>query len=208
MRKLRGVLFDMDGVLIDAREWHYLALNEALEPFGYTITRSDHETRFNGLSTKKKLELLSVEEGLPTYLHPIISKVKQDRTLRFSSFLNYPSVGLQILLNRLRQKNIATGVVTNSIRETTFVMLGSAGILNSFQTIVTNEDVSSPKPDPEGYLLACNQLGFPPSEVVVIEDGEYGIQAATNAGCRVLPVGNPSEVNIGLLLSHFPDLLI
>jgi beta-phosphoglucomutase len=207
MRRYDGVLFDMDGVLIDAREWHYLALNEALEPFGYEITLMEHQTRFDGLSTKKKLEILSREQNLPEYLHPVISAIKQDRTLRFSAFLNYPSVGLQILLNRLSQKDYRCGVVTNSIRQTTEVMLKSASVLDNFDVIVTNEDVSEPKPNPHGYMLACNKLGIIPSRVLVIEDGEYGLEAARLAGCEVIMVNNPSEVNIDLLLPYLPDLL-
>ena len=207
MRAYDAVLFDMDGVLIDAREWHYLALNDALEPFGYEITLDEHETRFNGLSTKRKLEILSKEQNLPEYLHPVISAVKQDRTLRFSAFLNYPSVGLQILLNRLSQKNYRCGVVTNSIRQTTEIMLKSAAVLGTFDVVITNEDVSEPKPSPEGYKLACDKLGLNPSRVLVIEDGEYGIEAARLAGCEVVMVNNPSEVNINLLLPYLPDLL-
>ncbi len=203
----QAVLFDMDGVLIDAREWHYLALNEALMPFGFNISEDAHKTRFDGLSTKRKLEILSKEEGLPLHLHSVISAVKQDRTLRFSSFLNYPSVGLQILLSRLAQKEIATGVVTNSIRETTEVMLSSAGIINHFKTIITNEDVDSPKPNPAGYSRACLNLGLDPNRVLVVEDGEYGAQAARDAGCKVLRVSGPHEVNIGLLLPYLPELL-
>jgi beta-phosphoglucomutase-like phosphatase (HAD superfamily) len=51
--KYQGVIFDMDGVLLDATEWHYEALNEALDPFGFAISREQHLKRFDGLSTKK-----------------------------------------------------------------------------------------------------------------------------------------------------------
>ena len=83
--KIDAVLFDMDGVLIDARDWHYQALNMALEPFGYSISPEDHETRFNGLSTKSKLKILSDEFGLPKDLDDVISAIKQDRTLRIAA---------------------------------------------------------------------------------------------------------------------------
>lgn len=62
MSDIKLVLFDMDGVLIDAREWHYDALNKALELFGYTITRQEHENFYDGLPTKVKLEHLSKEK--------------------------------------------------------------------------------------------------------------------------------------------------
>ena len=75
---IKAVLFDMDGVLIDATEWHYEALNEALQIFGHSINRDEHVARFNGMTTKKKLEILSVERGLPVGLHSVISDIKQD----------------------------------------------------------------------------------------------------------------------------------
>ena len=69
----KAVLFDMDGVLIDARDWHFDALNDALRPFDYQISLTDHQERFNGLSTRVKLEILS-EEYLPegTQIHAMV----------------------------------------------------------------------------------------------------------------------------------------
>ena len=86
-------------------------------------------------------------------------------------------------------------------------MLTSAGIINHFKTIVTNEDVAFPKPDPAGYSLACKNIGIEPSRVLVIEDGDYGAKAATDAGCKVIRVSGPDDVNIGLLLPLLPELL-
>ena len=63
----KAIIFDMDGVLIDAREWHYSALNQALEPFGMEIGLAEHEDKYNGLSTKTKLRMLSEEKGLPAW---------------------------------------------------------------------------------------------------------------------------------------------
>lgn len=59
---IKAVLFDMDGVLIDAREWHYDALNRALSLFGYTITRQEHENYYDGLPTHVKLKKLTEEK--------------------------------------------------------------------------------------------------------------------------------------------------
>ena len=75
--KIKAVLFDMDGVLIDAKEWHYEALNKALNLFGYNIERYEHLTSFDGLPTSVKLEKLTVEKGLPRSLHKFINEMKQ-----------------------------------------------------------------------------------------------------------------------------------
>ena len=76
---IKTVLFDMDGVLIDATEWHYEALNESLEIFGFSIPRDEHLNRFNGMTTRSKLEILSAEtvsQGVCTVSSLMSSKIE------------------------------------------------------------------------------------------------------------------------------------
>jgi HAD superfamily hydrolase (TIGR01509 family) len=193
------VLFDMDGVLIDATEWHYDALNEALEIFGFEIGREEHLARFNGMTTRKKLEILSLENGLPRELHEIISEVKQDRTLRIAARKCFPTAAHLILLSTLKNKGMKVGVVTNSIRMTTEFMLQYSGVSKFLDVLVTNEDVVQPKPAPDGYLLAMKTLGSNPTHTVVVEDGMHGVQAAKAAGARVVEVRDPGDVSLEIL---------
>lgn len=193
------VLFDMDGVLIDATEWHYDALNEALEIFGFEIGREEHLARFNGMTTRKKLEILSLEKGLPRELHEIISEVKQDRTLRIAARKCFPTAAHLILLSTLKNNGMKIGVVTNSIRMTTEFMLQYSGVAKFSDVLVTNEDVENPKPAPDGYLLAMKKLGSNPANTVVVEDGMHGIQAAKAAGARVVEVRDPGDVSLEIL---------
>ena len=193
------VLFDMDGVLIDATEWHYDALNEALEIFGFEIGREEHLARFNGMTTKKKLEILSVEKGLPRDLHEIISEVKQDRTLRIAARKCFPTAAHLILLSTLKNKGMKVGVVTNSIRMTTEFMLQYSGVSKFLDVLITNEDIDQPKPAPDGYVLAMKNLGSKAENTVVVEDGMHGIQAAKAAGARVVEVKDPTQVSLEIL---------
>ncbi len=78
--KIKAILFDMDGVLIDAKEWHYEALNKALSLFGMEISRYDQLVTYDGLPTKKKLQMLSRERGLPESLHGFLNALKQKYT--------------------------------------------------------------------------------------------------------------------------------
>ena len=204
---IKAVLFDMDGVLIDARDWHFQALNEALTPFGYQISYQNHISRFNGLSTNSKLKILSDEFNFPTSLHSLVNTIKQDRTLRIAGQLCFPNVKHQILLSRLSQKGILIGVVTNSIRNSAEALLSYANLNEFLNVLVTNEDVVRQKPDPECYLSACKKLGIRADQAVVIEDGEYGARAATEAGCQVIRVANPEDVSLELLLDYRPELL-
>src|SRR6476469_7409455 len=100
---VQAVVFDMDGVLIDAREWHYEALNRALSHFGLAISRFDHLVSYDGLPTRTKLEMLSREHGLPVQLHDFINGLKQDFTLETVARECRPTFAHEYALSRLRQ---------------------------------------------------------------------------------------------------------
>ncbi|WP_244574490.1 HAD hydrolase-like protein [Cohaesibacter sp. ES.047] len=93
--RIKAIIFDMDGVLIEAKDWHYEALNRALLLFGYEISRFDHLTTYDGLPTRKKLEMLSAERNLPRSLHSFINEMKQITQRR--SFTN--AVALSLFMN-------------------------------------------------------------------------------------------------------------
>ena len=207
MSEIKAVLFDMDGVLIDAQEWHYEALNEVLQIFGFEITREMHLDRYDGLSTAKKLQMLTNEVGLPEHIHGMINRVKQDRTLRIAAQKCFPNVSHQVLISKLKHKNIKIGVVTNSIRQTTEFMLTYAGLLDSLDVLVTNQDVGDPKPNPECYLIAMEKLGVSPIETVIVEDSPYGIMAAKASGATVVTVTSVDEVTLDLFHGVVPGIL-
>jgi len=193
------VVFDMDGVLIDARDWHYRALNEALDIFGCAIPYDDHLTHFNGRPTRDKLAILTAEGRLPAHLHPVVNAIKQERTLREAARLCFPRVEHLLLLSWLKRQDLKVGVATNSIRQTTMAMLQYAGLLDILDCLVTNEDVVAAKPAPDVYLEACRRLGVSPADTLVIEDHEVGVRAAKDAGCSVLKVEGPDDVSISLI---------
>ena len=112
---IKAVVFDMDGVLIDAKEWHYDALNRALGLFGIGISRADHLTTFDGLPTKRKLELLSATEGLPTALHGFLNELKQAYTMELIALRCKPLFNHEMALSTLRKRGIKLAVASNSI---------------------------------------------------------------------------------------------
>jgi len=203
---IKAVLFDMDGVLIDAREWHYEALNEVLRIFGYEITRSMHEDRFDGLSTSKKLEMLTKEVGLPRHIHGMINRIKQDRTLRIAASNCFPNIAHQVLISKLKKQGFKVGVVTNSIRQTTEFMLTYAGLFELLDVVITNQDVDKPKPNPDGYQLAMQKLDVLPSETLIVEDSPYGIDAGKASGAKVVQVNSVSDVSIDLFYDLVPGM--
>lgn len=194
MTQIRGVIFDMDGVLIDAKEWHYEALNLALSHFGLTIPRNLHEGDFDGLPTRDKLNRLSDRTPLPYSLHDFINELKQHYTLRRIHKDCWPVYEHQYALAYLKQRGIQLAVASNSVRASIDTMLSRAQLLPYLDFTLSNEDVTRGKPDPEIYCKAIQMMNLKPTECIVVEDNPHGIAAAQAAGAHVLTVRDPSEV--------------
>jgi HAD superfamily hydrolase (TIGR01509 family) len=191
---IKAVLFDMDGVLIDAKDWHYDALNQALDLFGMAISRDEHLAIFDGLPTRRKLELLGKTRNLPTKLHSFINEVKQKRTMELVATRCAPLFHHQYALSRLKRDGIQIAVCSNSIRATVGAMMERAALAPYIDFYLSNEDVAKAKPDPEIYVTAMERLGLSPAECIIVEDNDHGLRAARASGAHVLEVGTVYDV--------------
>ncbi len=191
---IKAILFDMDGVLIDAREWHFASLNKALALFGLEISRFDHLTAYDGLPTRNKLRMLTVEKGLPAGLHAFINEMKQRYTMDFVYNQCRPVFQHEYALSRLKTEGYHLAVCSNAVRATVHTMLEKAALLPYLEFFLSNEDVAKSKPDPEMYNAAIVRTGFQPSECLVVEDNDHGIQAAIASGAHVMRVLGPQMV--------------
>ena len=203
---IKGIIFDMDGVLIEAKDWHYEALNKALCLFGYEISRFDHLTTFDGLPTRRKLEMLSVERGLPQELHEFINEMKQLYTMEMVHTACKPRFVHEYALSMLKAMGYKLGVASNSIRSTVETMMQKASLDIYLDIRLSAEDVTTPKPHPEIYRKAITQFGLDPKECLIVEDNENGIKAAQAAGANVLVVSDTEEVNLDNILRQIRQL--
>lgn len=205
-RKIKAVIFDMDGVLIDAKEWHYEALNKALDLFGMEISRYDHLVTYDGLPTLMKLQMLSLERGLPSSLHSFINEIKQIYTLETIYVKCKPTFFHQYAMTRLKADGYAMAVCSNSVPQSIELMLQRADLLRYFNFCLSNQDVENPKPHPEIYINAIKRLGLTPEECLVIEDNPNGIKAAQDSGAHLLCVSDVTEVNYGNIIRRIHEL--
>ncbi|MBL7750470.1 MAG: HAD family phosphatase [Chitinophagaceae bacterium] len=194
-KKIKAVIFDMDGVLIDARDWHYEALNKALGLFGMAISRFDHLVTYDGLPTREKLKMLTMEKGFPEGLHGFINDLKQQYTIEEVIMKCRPVFHHQYALSRLKSEGYKLVVCSNSIKDTITHMLTKAGIIDYFDFYLSNQDVKKGKPDPEMYTTAITRLGLKPDECLVVEDNENGIRAAVASGAHLLKVTGVNDVH-------------
>ena len=195
MTRISCVLFDLDGVLVDATEWHYVALNRALALFGFDITRYEHLSGYNGLPTRTKLEMLSVEKGLPAALHNTLSGLKQVYTRDEILTKCRPVFEKEYMLGRLRAEGYRMAICSNSIRESLQMMVQQSGLTEYFEFLVSNEDVPRSKPNPEIYTTAMTRMGVNPDETLIVEDSAHGLEAARRSGAHVCQVAGFADVD-------------
>ena len=206
MVKIKAVIFDMDGVLIDAKDWHYEALNRALGLFGLEISRYDHLVTYDGLPTKKKLEMISRERGLPQGLHDFINEIKQQYTMELIFTNCKPKFFHEYALSKLKKDGYLLAVCSNSIRNTIDVMLGKADLIKYLEFYLSNQDIVKAKPDPEMYITAIQKLKLKPEECLVVEDNENGIKSAIASGAHLLQVDNIEDVNYQNIINRIKYL--
>lgn len=191
---IKAILFDMDGVLIDAKDWHYEALNRALDLFGMAVNRDAHLAIYDGLPTRRKLEMLTQARGFPKGLHEFTNTLKQDRTLEIVYARCRPVFHHRQALARLKTDGYKLGVCSNSVRQSVDQMMNLSGLSPFLDVRLSNEDVSKAKPDPEIYLKGMAVLGMEPDEVLILEDNDHGIQAARSSGAHVMVIGTTDDV--------------
>lgn len=195
MTIIKAIVFDMDGVLIDAKEWHYCALNRALNIFGEEIGRGEHNSTFDGLPTKAKLQVLSKQGRIPSGMHNFLNELKQKYTMEIMVSQCRPNFVHQHALSKLKSEGYSLAVASNSIRNTVRAMMDLSALTQYLDFYLSNDDVAKSKPSPDIYLLALEKLGLKPSEVIVLEDNNHGFEAARAANCNLLEIKNVDEVN-------------
>jgi HAD superfamily hydrolase (TIGR01509 family) len=188
---IKLIVFDLDGVLVEAKNIHFEALNKALVQ--YAITWEEHLSIYDGLKTNQKLEMLHERKELPKEYFKDIWEAKQKYTLEALSDLK-ESDQLKVCMNTLVASGYKIACCSNSIRKTVLTVLSKLGIIEYFDLIISNEDVTNSKPHPEMYWKAMSKMTALPEETLIVEDSPYGLLAANRAKAHVLRVGNPEEV--------------
>jgi HAD superfamily hydrolase (TIGR01509 family) len=200
MNKL--VIFDLDGVLMDSRELHYEALNRSIKQvtnsYEYIISREEHLSKYDGLNTTKKLQLLTKDKGLHVDYYDDIWKEKQKQTFELIPIAPKNPEILKIM-HKLNLKGWKIAVASNSIRETVKLALMSMDVLQYVDYFVSNEDVFNPKPFPEMYWKCMTMMKALPKDTIIVEDSHIGREGALNSGAHLYPVKDAYDLNTSFL---------
>jgi len=197
---MRLVIFDLDGVLVRAKEIHFDAFNDSLRSIdpNLVISYNEHLNFYDGLKTRDKLELLTEKKGLSPNFYETIWKEKQRITSEKVKTIN-KNKDLIKVLEFLASQDIKIACCSNSIRKSVYSILSQLGIINFFDFILSNEDVKNAKPHAEMYWEAMIFFGKNPEETLIVEDSPHGLLAAQRSGAKILRVKDPSDLTISKL---------
>lgn len=189
----RAVLWDLDGTLVDTRQYHWLAWVETLAAEGVSLTAEQFGAAYGQRNSSFLPQWLGV--GSP---EARIQRVAEAKEARFRQLVEdrgcAPMRGAIEWVRLLEHQGWLQAVVSAAPRLNIVCILKLLGITRYFSTIVAAEDVKASKPDPEGFLLASARLHVPPSRCIVVEDTAEGVKGARRAGMASIGVGSASNV--------------
>ncbi len=203
---IKLIIFDLDWVLVDARELNYDALNRALCSIDkkYVIEREEHLSTYDGLSTTKKLNLLSEKKDLPKELHDTVWELKQQMTLKIIDGFSIDD-RIRGILRSFKSEGFTIACATNSIRETAKLQLIRKGFFEYIDFMYSNQDVTNPKPNSEIYLRCMLRAHVNPNETLIIEDSHIGRKGAISSGGILCGVKNTSDVTYDKIKKYITE---
>jgi HAD superfamily hydrolase (TIGR01509 family) len=201
MHPIKAILFDLDGVLVNTRVLHYETFRDALKLVcpEKELSWKEHETEFDGLSTKLKIDKCIEKGYVREDQRALLFETKQKFTQERLPQCVQPRESLKLMLTTLNNQGFRLFCCSNSIRKTLDTTLSLLGILSLFEATYSNEDVPNPKPSPEIYELAMRQCFLNKHECLIVEDSAIGRKAAYASGAHVLEVEDAEDLTMTLL---------
>lgn len=190
---LRACIFDCDGVVVDSNQLHVQTWMETAQAHGYPCPDPEHIGKC-GLRTTAVIRTLLHWPVTDEEAERLGNEKEERYRTRIRTDGIRPIPGVMAFLRRIADLKMPCALGSSAPRSNAMLCLESLRITDAFQAIVTGEDVTRGKPDPEIFLTAAARLNIPPAACVVIEDAPAGVEAAHRAGMRV----------IALLTSHTP----
>lgn len=180
---MKVLMVDLDGTLLDTKEINYRAYKYALKPYGYSIDYKYYCEFCNG---KHYLDFLP---QITTSNQKILAEIHKRKIDAYSKFLEYGRVNWKLVdIIKNSRVNYKTALVTTASKKNTYDILKKNNLIYIFDLILTGDDVTKSKPDPEGYNKVMAFYGANPEECMIFEDSDVGIEAAEASGAYVFVV--------------------
>jgi HAD superfamily hydrolase (TIGR01509 family) len=186
---MRAVVCDLDGLLIDSEHWSWQAHNTVLQRLGLPPLALHEVQALVGLDSDAEWRALGRMRAV-SIAHAAYRHVQGDEFRRTRDAYHTPMPGVHALLDLLERSGIPVAVASNSRRSSIEEALAALDIARHFTAVISIEDVTHGKPDPEIYRRAVQALAVPPDAAIALEDSSVGVQAARAAGLFVIAVPN------------------
>jgi beta-phosphoglucomutase len=184
---IKGVLFDMDGVLVDSEAFICRAGIAMFAEMGYNVSEEDFKP-FTGMGENMYLGGVAKKHGIPIDIEQIKARAYAIYGEMVKGRL-FPLPGAMEFVGRCRKKGFRLALATSADEIKMKINLREIGLDGAlFDSIVTGIDVKNKKPFPDIYLKAADKIGLSPADCLVVEDAVSGIRAGKSAGCRCLAV--------------------
>ena len=206
----KGILFDLDGTLIDSEELHYAAFQQALLEYGYDLTTLGDTVKYHG-SFRGMFEAIATQFHLPDNMFETIYQRKVEITLEAPATTVDILDGVTSFLELMRERDVPMGIVTNSEQAYVDHVLQNFDLAQYFDHVIHADHVLQPKPHPEGYQRGAELLQLHPDQILAFENTDAGIQAATAAGLKVIAIRSTDRLGIStyaaahLAIDHFAE---
>jgi HAD superfamily hydrolase (TIGR01509 family) len=200
-----GVLWDLDGTLVDSAEFHWLSWRDTMAAEGRPITHEQFLASFGQKNDRVLAGWLGPGASAEWIRRVGEAKEREYRRLAELHGLT-PLPGAAEWIRRLHERGWKQAIASSAPRENVHVMLRALAVDRDFDAIVSAEDVTAGKPDPEVFLRAADRLGLSPEQCIVVEDAAVGIEAARRAGIKSIGVSRGAPLDADITVSALSDL--
>jgi beta-phosphoglucomutase family hydrolase len=195
MTQLKGLVFDMDGTLVDNLEYHFMSFDEYARRKGLTLLEP-MSLKLNGMHSDDVFRTMLGEEQCKKYSLDELNRGKEEVYRDMYRGNIEPLPGILELLREAKERGVKCAIGSSGCRENVEFIIEGLGIADYIDVSISGSDVTHGKPHPEIFLTAIERMGLKPEECIVVEDAVNGILAGVAAGCKCLGITTTASAEV------------